>query len=131
LPRAIDLFIDSDRPLDRLADELCHLTGLPFTPSPDRSRYVMQDGPVVAHLSGHDFLDDEGLPLSEFRYVLSTAIAYGADLEASAELAALRRVSACAREADALACLLVIDLERPDLLQVPGPEGRPAGEANG
>lgn len=130
MPRAIDLFLDSDRPLDRLADELSHLTGTPFTASPDRSRFVMQDGEVVAHLCAHDFLDDEGLPLSEFRYVLSTAIPYGADLEASAQLATLRRVSACLREADALPCLLVIDLERPDL---PGPgtgPGQRAGEAS-
>lgn len=124
MPRAIDLFIDSDQPLDRLADELSQLTGQPFQPAPDRSRYVMHDDGVVAHLSGHDFVDDDGLPLSEFRYVLSCSVPYGSDLETSAEVASLRRVSTSLRDHGALPCLLVIDLERPD---VPGPAA--AGEA--
>ena len=115
MPRALDLFLDTDQPLDRLADELSELTGRPLVPAPDRNRYVMHDDAVVAHLSGHDFLDDDGLPLSEFRYVLSCAVPFGTDVETSAEMATLRRVSALLRDQGALSCLLVIDLERPDV----------------
>ena len=114
MPRAIDLFLDSDQPLDRLAAGLGELTGHCFLPSPDGSRFVMRDGEVVAHLSGHDFVDDEGLPLSEFRFVLSTTLPYGAGLESSAEIASLRRVCSLLRRPGGLPCLLVIDLESPD-----------------
>lgn len=120
MPRAIDLFIDSDQPLDRLAGELGELSGLRFVPSPGRNRFTTSDGDVVAFLSAHDFIDDEGLPLSEFRYVLSTTVPYGVDVETSAEVASLRRFSSAMRERGGPPCLLVIDLERAD--SVPGRE---------
>lgn len=114
MARSIDLFIDSDRPLDGLADELSELTGLVFAPAPDRRRYVMQDGLVVCHLSGHDFLDDDGLPLSEFRYVLATSVPLGTELATSPEVTSLRHVRDRLLEQAGPPCLLVIDLERPD-----------------
>jgi len=128
VPRALDLFLDTDQPLDRLADELSDLTGRPLVAAPDRNRYVMHDDEVVAHLSGHDFLDDDGLPLSEFRYVLSCSVPYGTEVETSAEMATLRHVSALLRDKGALPCLLVIDLERPD---VPGGTAEPAQPGGG
>lgn len=114
MPRTVDLFLDSDQPLEQLADRLGDLIGTPLVASPDRQRFVLQHGEVVAHLSGHDFVDDDGLPLSEFRYVLSACVPYGANLDRSAELACLRAVNARLRTDGELACLLVIDLERPD-----------------
>lgn len=93
-------------------------------PAPDRQRFVMQEGHVVAHLSEHDFVDDDGLPLSEFRYVLSTAVPYGADVETSPELTLLRQVSARLHDQGELPCLLVIDLERPDWPAGPESAGR-------
>ena len=122
MPRTIDLFVDSDLPLDRLAARLVDLTAHPVSPAPDAARYVMHAGEVVGHLYEHDFLDDDGLPLSEFRYVLSTVMTPGREVEGSPELTALRKVSAQLRGPDGLPCLLVIDLERPD--QEMGPGGR-------
>lgn len=115
MPRTIDLFLDSDQPLDQLASRLSQLCGRRFVPSPDRAAYVLQDGPVVAHLSAHDFVDDDGLPLSEFRYVVSSTVTLGAELEATPELATLRQLRrALEDDRSGITCLLVLDLERPD-----------------
>jgi hypothetical protein len=114
MSRTVDLFVDSDQPLDRLASQLAELTGCQFRPSLDATRFTMHDGAVTAHLSEHDFLDDEGLPLSEFRYVLSAAVRAPSDIGSSAEATCLRRVNACLKQEGRLASLLVLDLECPD-----------------
>ena len=121
MSRTIDLFIDSDQPLDQVAAQLSELTTYPLMASPDRSRFVLQDGPVTAYLAEHDFLDDDDLPLSEFRYVLSASVRSPGDIDDSAEVACLRRVNSRLREATVLPSLLVIDLERPDAA-LPGAE---------
>jgi len=114
MSRTIDLFLDSDQPLDRLAARLADLTGVRLEACPDRSRFVMQEGMVTAHLAEHHFLDDEGLPLSEFRYALSTAVRAHVAIEESPELACMRRLNASLRSAGGITSLLVVDLERPD-----------------
>ena len=86
MSRTIDLFIDSDQPLEQVAAQLSDLTGHPLVASPDRSRFVFQDGPVTAYLAEHDFLDDDDLPLSEFRYVLSTSVSSPGDIDDGAEV---------------------------------------------
>ncbi|MGO9657058.1 MAG: hypothetical protein ACLQVK_20305 [Acidimicrobiales bacterium] len=118
MPRTVDLFLDSDQPLDRVAEQLGELSSARFVTSPDQAHFVAHEGGVVAYLTDHDFLDDDDLPLSEFRYVLSASVAKGASLEDSPELSFLRRVNAGLRQSGAFASLLVIDLERPD--SVPG-----------
>jgi hypothetical protein len=124
--RTVDLFLDSDQPLGQLAVQLSDLTGLPLVPVPDRDRFVIKDGEVVLHLTQHDFLDDDGLPLSEFRFVLSASVRHPGDIEASSEIASLRRVGSALRAQGALPSLLVIDLERPD-----GPLGTSSGPTPG
>jgi hypothetical protein len=114
MPRTVDLFLDSDQPLARVAEQLGELGGALFVPSPDRTYFVAHQDDVVAYLTGHDFLDDDDLPLSEFRYVLSASVTAGASIEDSSQLSFLRRVNAGLRHSGAFASLLVIDLERPD-----------------
>lgn len=114
MPRTVDLFLDSDQPLDRVAEQLAELSNARFVASPDRAHFVAHDSDVVAYLAGHDFLDDDELPLSEFRYVLSASVPAGVAIEESRELSFLRRVNAGLRQSGAFASLLVIDLERPD-----------------
>ena len=118
MPRTVDLFLDSDQPLDRFADYLADLTGCQFQGCPGRTRFAMQDGDVTAFLAEHDFLDDEDLPLSEFRFVLSAVVRGDGNIEATPETACLRRVNARLRDDGRHASLLVLDLERPDSLQV-------------
>jgi hypothetical protein len=109
----VDLFIDSDQPLGQLAARLSDLLGQELSPSPDARRFVLRDGEVTAYLAEHDFVDDEDLPLSEFRYVLSAAVRGRGRAEESEEITCLRRVNAVLRETTGLPSLLVVDLERP------------------
>jgi len=136
MSRTVDLFLDSDQPLDLVAAELSELIGAPLSPSPDRHRYALQDGGVTVYLSEHDFLDDDDLPLSEFPYVLSAQVRGAGDIDASPEARCLRRVNALWRDGPGLPSLLVIDLERLDLSELEGGEaalgaGLGAREASG
>ncbi len=40
MPRTVDLFLDSDQPLDRVAERLGELSSTPFVSSPDRAYFV-------------------------------------------------------------------------------------------
>ena len=121
MPRTVDLFLDSDRPLSGVAEQLDELASLKFCPAPDGNNFVARAGGVVVHLAEHDYLDDDDLPLSEFRYVLSATVKTVGDLGAGEELQLLRRVNAALRKAGSCPSLLVVDLERPD---DPGDGGR-------
>ncbi len=113
MSRTVDLFIDSDQPIERLAASLGEITGKELVALPDRCRFTFRDGAVMAYLSEHDFLDDDDLPLSEFRYVLSAPVSRSSNVDDGPEIGCLRRVNAQLRRAGALPSLLVIDLERP------------------
>ena len=99
--------------------ELGDLMGHPLVALPDRTRYLLSEGRVNAFLSEHDFLDDDDLPLSEFRYVLSARVTATATIDESPELELFRKINARLATSVGLPSLLVIDLERPDT--------RPAG----
>jgi hypothetical protein len=114
MSRTVDLFLDSDQPLGRVAEQLSELLGTQLKPAPDQAQFVMLDGEVTAYLSEHDFLDDDDLPLSEFRFVLSAAVKRPGDIEQSPEVACLRSVNNLLRQDAGFVSLLVIDLERPD-----------------
>jgi len=117
MSRTVDLFLDSDQPLGRVAEQLRELTGNQLVASPDNTHFVMLAGDVTAYLAEHDFLDDDDLPLSEFRYVLSASVRSAGNIEQSPEVACLRQVNTLLRESAGFPSLLVIDLERPDALQ--------------
>jgi hypothetical protein len=114
VPRTVDLFLDSDQPLGRVAEQLSELTGNQLVASPDKTHFSMLAGGVTAYLAEHDFLDADNLPLSEFRYVLSASVRTAGDIEQSPEVACLRLVNTLLRQNAGFASLLVIDLERPD-----------------
>ena len=90
MSRTVDLFIDSDQPLPQLAERLSELVGQPLSASGGQHRYALVDGNVNAYLSEHDFLDDDDLPLSEFRYVLSAAVRGPGPIEDSPEVCCVR-----------------------------------------
>jgi hypothetical protein len=115
--RTVDLFLDSDQPLGRVAEQLSELTGNQLVASPDKTYFVMLAGGITAYLAEHDFLDDDNLPLSEFRYVLSASVRGAGNLEDSPEVAGLRLINTLLRQSVGFPSLLVIDLERPDELQ--------------
>ena len=119
MSRTVDLFLDTDQPLERLASQLSELVGTQLIASPDLTHFVVHDGEVTAYLAEHDFVDDDNLPLTEFRYVLSASLRGAVSAEDSPELAWLRRVNSRLREGSRLSSLLVIDLERPDVMPAP------------
>ncbi|HXW78030.1 MAG TPA: hypothetical protein VEJ84_00950 [Acidimicrobiales bacterium] len=116
MSQTVDLFLDSDQPLPQVASQLSDLIGAQLVASPDHARFVVHDGKVTAYLSEHDFLDDDDLPLSAFRYMLSVFVRPRRRAEDSPELAWLRRVNSSWQSSFGLPSLLVIDLERPDVL---------------
>jgi hypothetical protein len=117
MSRTVDLFLDSDQPLGHVAEQLSELSGNQLVASPDRTHFVMVAGDITAYLAEHDFLDDDNLPLSEFRYVLSASVRGAGDIEESPEVACLRQVNTLLKQSAGFPSLLVIDLERPDALQ--------------
>ncbi|HTV10513.1 MAG TPA: hypothetical protein VME20_01500 [Acidimicrobiales bacterium] len=114
MARTIDLFIDSDQELPELAARLSELLRSPLSPSPDGARYSLHEAGVTAYLARHDFVDDDDLPLNEFRYVLSAVVQGEGRLEESPPATYLRRANRLLRESSGLASLLVLDLEQPD-----------------
>jgi hypothetical protein len=114
MSRTVDLFLDSEQPLGHVAEQLSELTGNQLVASPDKAHFVMLAGDVTAYLAEHDFLDDDDLPLSEFRYVLSASVRSAGNIEHSPEVACLRLVNSLLRQSAGFPSLLVIDLERPD-----------------
>ena len=129
MSRTVDLFLDSDQPLELVALQFSELTSAQLRPLPDGARFVLQEEGVTAYLSEHDFLDDDDLPLSEFPYVLSARVRGVGDIDHSPEACYLRRLNARWREQTGLPSLLVIDLERPDATDLatdaPGPTATP------
>ena len=126
MSRTVDLFLDSDQPLELVASELSELAGAPLSASPDRSRFVLRYRGVTAYLAEHDFLDDDDLPLSEFSYVLSAKVRGAGDIDRSPEAQCLRELNARWRSGTGMPSLLVIDLERPDTSEL-GPNASGLG----
>jgi hypothetical protein len=124
MSRTVDLFVDSDQPLELVAAKLGELLGAQLRASPDRFRYVLHEGEVTAYLTEHDFLDDDDLPLSAFPYVLSAQVKGDGEIEQSPEAQCLRRVNGVWRQATGLSSLLVLDLEWPDTEQISAPASR-------
>ena len=114
MARTVDLFIDSDQPIEQVAYRLGELAGRVPRPAPPGTAYLLGDGEVAARLAEHDFVDDEGLPLSEFRYVVSCAVRGPGEVDESAELAFPRALNRRLRQESPWPSLLVVDLERPD-----------------
>ena len=116
MSQTVDLFLDSDQPLAGVASQLSELVGTQLIASPDQARFVVHDVGVTAYLAEHEFLDDDDLPLSAYRYVLSASVRGKGRAEDSPELAWLRHVNSLWESCCGLPSLLVIDLERRDVL---------------
>ncbi|HEY1733426.1 MAG TPA: hypothetical protein VGG23_03180, partial [Acidimicrobiales bacterium] len=85
-------------------------------------RFELVDAELVAVLHRHEFVDDDGLPLSRYPYALSIRTGATGHLGSSPEVSLLRRVAA-AIEVE-VGVLLVLDLQYRD--QGPAPSGAEA-----
>jgi hypothetical protein len=110
--RSIDLFINSDLPIDGLATRLRAVAGVlgDVRVLHDVSGWLVADGPIVARLHRHPYLDDGDLQLTRYRYALSCRVGPQVDPVDSPEAALLRRVADHLARAETMV-LLVVDLE--------------------
>jgi hypothetical protein len=109
--RCIDLFIDAPGKLDDLVAELQELADLLFTPDPDGSGYLTRQGDVLLSVGEHDFVDDQHLPLSSYRYDLCARVSTNHPLD-SPEAHLLRHVLSLLNASRKHPALLVFDLQR-------------------
>lgn len=117
MSRSVDLFIDADLPLERLAAELGQRLDAAVAEDPGSSRWRLQLGEVTAHLGPHPYVDDRDLLLSRYRYALSARVVGDEALPDAREATVLRRASQVLRRETPWRLLLVLDLHYRD----PGP----------
>ena len=125
MKRSIDLFVDSDLPLEELAEELSELSGLAAKRSGDGSEWSIEQGEVRARLGTHPFLDDGDLCLSRYAYALSCRVPSETRLADAPETVLLRMVSE-ALQKGGVGSLLVHDLQYRDRVGVAQAVASPA-----
>ena len=136
MSRSIDLFIDSARPIDDLAQEVSRLTRMTAAPGTAPDSWCFQEGDIRTELRVHPFLPDRELAFDRYRYALSARVPEGARPADSAEASLLRVVSETLRKGG-MASLLVHDLQYKDSASAPAsasvstPEGPAPGAADG
>lgn len=128
MSRSVDLFIDSARPIDDLAQQLAGLTRMTLSPGPSPESWCFQEGDLRAELRVHPFVPDRELAFDRYRYALSARVPEGARPSDSAEASLLRVVSETLRK-EGMASLLVHDLQYADTVGVARstPSGNPDG----
>ena len=127
MSRSVDLFIDSARPIDDLAQQLARLTRMTLSPGPSPESWCFQEGDLRAELRVHPFVPDRELAFDRYRYALSLRVPEGARPSDSAEASLLRVVSETLRK-DGMASLLVHDLQYADTV---GARSTPPGSPDG
>jgi hypothetical protein len=122
MSRSVDLFVASDQPIAALAAHIAERSGLKIAEAgADGERFVFTADGLTAVLHHHEYLDDDGLPLSRYGYALSMQTQASGHLGLTREVGVLRRVSAAL---DDLPVLLVLDLQNRDATS-PGPVAVP------
>lgn len=128
MSRSIDLFIDSARPIDDLAQEMSRVTRMTLTPGTAPETWCLQEGEVSAELRVHPFVPDRELAFDRYRYALSARVSEGARPSESAEASLLRVVAETLRK-EGMASLLVHDLQYRDPVSATPTPARPEPEA--
>jgi hypothetical protein len=119
LSRSIDLFIDSELPLQEVAAEISRITGLAAAECVEREEWALVNSELEARLAVHQFLDDGDLVFERYRYCLSVT-AFDSPSPADSSEAALLRLVLDLLRRQGVPCLLVFDLQYRD----PATEGR-------
>ena len=110
MPRSVDLFIESQDPLDTLTESVAGIEGVVVTPI-EEGRYLIQDGEVRAVLGGHR-VSGEGEPaLGEYRYAASAEVPDTVRPQDSAQAVLLRKVAQRLQEKPSASVLMVLDLQ--------------------
>ena len=130
MTRSIDLFIQSDATLERVAGDIRRITGATLVESPDGDGWVLSEGGVEARLGTHPYLDDGELTLQRYRYCLATTVTGSHRPSDSPGAALLRMVGDLLQRGGTYSCLLVVDLQYRERLAVTGgaPVDRDGGD---
>lgn len=113
MSRSIDLFIDSDRPIEEVAADIERLTSMAVRPGDDASTWVLDEGEVRADLRAHPYASDGELLLERYRYALGSRVGSDTRLLDAPETSLLRLVSE-ALQRGGFPTLLVHDLQYRD-----------------
>jgi hypothetical protein len=123
MSRSVDLFVASDQPSAAVAAHIAERGGLEVAAvGPDGERFELAGDGLTAVLHHHEYLDDDGLPLSRYAYALSLRTQASGHLGTTREVTFLRRVSTAL---DHLPVLLVLDLQNRDTAHL-APAANPA-----
>ena len=113
MSRSIDLFIDSDRPIEEVAAEIQRLTDVSVQAGEDGSTWVVEKAGVQADLRAHPYVSDGELRLERYRYALGSRVGSDIRLLDAPETSMLRAVSEALQQAG-FPTLLVHDLQYRD-----------------
>lgn len=110
MPRSVDLLIESQDPLETLAESVAGIEGVVVTPV-DEGRYLVQDGEVRSVLGAHR-LSGEGEPsFRRYRYAASGEVPDTVRPQDSAQAVLLRKVAQRLQEKSSASVLMVLDLQ--------------------
>jgi hypothetical protein len=124
MSRSIDLFIESAKPAQEVAEQIEQLTGLKLTAGGEPGTWSLQESGVHAELSANHYIDDAELPFGRYGYVLSARPASDVRLADAPEAALLRTVSEGLHRGG-VATMLVHDLQHHDRVSAGAPQGSP------
>lgn len=109
MSKTVDLFIESDQPIDGLAEILGAATGWPVEPGEEPGTWSVRHGEVRADLHRHPFVNDGPLAFERYPFAL-TAQVDGSRLTESPQASMLRAVADRLRE-QRIPTMLVHDLQ--------------------
>ncbi|HUJ65739.1 MAG TPA: hypothetical protein VLX59_09395 [Acidimicrobiales bacterium] len=114
MSRSIDLFIDTEQPVNELAGAIGELLAHRLVEDPATGVWSLTDGEVEARLSEHPYVDDGDLPFTRFKYSLSARVANSVRPQDAPATALLRRTAELVQRQLGLSVLLVMDLQYRD-----------------
>jgi hypothetical protein len=110
MPRSVDLFIESQDPLETLAEFVAGIEGVVVTPV-EEGRCLVQDGEVRAVLGAHRLAGEGELALGRYRYAASAEVPDTVRPHDSAQAVLLRKVAQRLQEKSSATVLMVLDLQ--------------------
>lgn len=127
MSKTVDLFIESDQPIEAVAALLAAETGWPVEPGQPPGTWTLKAPEQFAQLHAHPYINDGALAFERYAYAL-TARVTGSRMTDSPQAVMLRTVADKLRPRR-IATMLVHDLEyrERDLHPVPDPEAVDSG----
>ena len=110
MPRSVDLFIESQDPLETLAESVSGIEGVTVT-AVEEGRCLVQDGEVRAVLGVHRLAGEGELALGRYRYAACAEVPDTVRPQDSTQAVLLRKVAQRLQEKSSATVLMVLDLQ--------------------